>query len=268
MGLDIYLKYSKDRENALKNEAAAEAEVDALWSASDKRYEDYTDEEKESIRTRSSEIRKSYGLDEWGSSGLIEEISEPSKLDPEHYFKLGYFRSSYNAGGINSVMKRASCPDLYDIFQPDEDAYRFTPDWQEALTRCRAAIAQYSEFVNSDAGRYQVIHCSDLGVGGAQDEADALRIFMDNKTKNGDRTDFASYSNRDGHFFLEGRTVRAVIRNDSRGWIAGGVYIVTDKEQVEGKEDWYLTALRIVEETIEHVLAQADPENYFLTWSA
>lgn len=263
MGLDVYLKYSQSFDAAKAAEAAAQAESDALWD-DDRPYSDYTDDEKDKIREETKLIYAKHGLDEWGSSNDITEIDEPSEIDPEHYFRRGYFRSSYNDGGINSVMQRASCPTLYDIFKPN-DEYEFKPDWEKSLTRCNDAIAKYEAFLNSDAGKYRVIHCSDIRVGGAVDEADALRIFMENNTPG---RGFTSYSNRDGNFFLEGVNVRAVIRNDATGWKSGGVYIVCDKEIEEDKEDWYLTALRIVRETIEFVLAKPDKENYFLTWSA
>lgn len=264
MGLDVYLKYSRDRETAEQAQAAAEAEIDALWEKTGKRYEELTEDEKAAIRDQSQAIHAKHGLDDWGSSSLIEEVNEPSKIDPENMFRIGYFRSSYNAGGINSVLKRASCPDLYDIFDP-QDSYNFRPDWAQALTRVNDAIDKYGAFVNSAAGQFEVMRISDIGVGGAQNEAHALEIFMENF--GGDRS-FKSYSNRDGNFFLDGVRVRAVIRNDATDWSRGGCYLVVDKERGEGQEDWYLTALKIVRETIEYVLSQDDPENYFFSWSA
>lgn len=265
MGLDVHLKHSKNRVAALAAQDAAEKEVDALWEATGKRYEDYSEEEKDALRDRGREIRKSYGLDEWGSSQDIEDIEIFSENHPDHMFKIGYLRSSYNAGGINSVLKRAGCMDLYDIFEPGEDYY-FQPDWQGCLQRARQAVTEYSAFLNSDAGQYQVIRVSDLKVGGARDEIHALNIFMDN-IRGG--SSFRSYSNRDGAFYLDGLNVRAVIRNDAEGWDRGGSYLIADKPSVEdGQEEWYLTALKITQEMIEYVLAQPDPENYFLSWSA
>ncbi len=44
------------------------------------------------------------------------------------------------------------------------------------------------------------------------------------------------------------------------------VFLVYEREPSE-KEDWYLTALRIVRETIEYVLAQPDKQHYYLVWS-
>lgn len=266
MGLDVYLKHSKNREAELAAVAAADAAETELWESSGKRYEEFTEGEKEEIRAKVAEVRAKLGLTDLGYSKEIRSIGEPSTVDPEHYFKIGYFRSSYNPGGINSVLERASCPDLYYIFEHSEEEYQFVPDWTDALVRCQEVITKYRSFLNSPAGQYEVMHCSDIGVGGANSEADALRIFMENESRT-DRS-FNSYSNRDGNFFLDSRRVRAVIRNNATGWKSGGVYIVYDRERTDGKEDWYLTALRIVEETIQFVLAQPDPENYFLSWSA
>lgn len=267
MGLDIYLKRSKDRAAAIAAQDAAENEVNALWEADSRKYDEYSEDEKDAIRAKSTEIRAKYGCDDWGSSKDIETVEIASENYPEHMFKVGYLRSSYNSGGINSVLNRAGCMDLYEIFEPG-DEYYFTPDWEKCSARAEMAITEYEKFLGSDAGKFQVMHISDIGVGGAKDEIHALNIFMETQGK--ERSPgWNSFSNRDGNFFLEGINIRAVIRNDADGWKSGGCYLIVDKDPMpEGEQDWYLTALKITKEMIDYVLAQPDKDNYFLSWSA
>jgi len=80
-----------------------------------------------------------------------ETIEINSTLYPEHLFKIGYFRSSYNSGGINRVANRYSLLDLYDIFDPH--SYTFIPDWADAMKKCEAAIKQWDAYAMSDIGQ-------------------------------------------------------------------------------------------------------------------
>lgn len=45
------------------------------------------------------------------------------------------------------------------------------------------------------------------------------------------------------------------------------VYVIYEKPRSD-QPDYYLTALRIVKETIEYVLAQPDRQKFFLRWSS
>lgn len=69
----------------------------------------------------------------------MQDYIEPSKRHPENYFKIGYFRSSYNEGGINNVLDLLDLPDLYDIFEvEDSHEYYQKIDWgraKELVTR-------------------------------------------------------------------------------------------------------------------------------------
>jgi hypothetical protein len=61
------------------------------------------------------------GLDiylEFGKDG--ENIQQNSKKYPTHYFKVGYFRSSYNEWGLNRVLTKTIGKDLYYIFEPPD----------------------------------------------------------------------------------------------------------------------------------------------------
>jgi len=117
-------------------------------------------------------------------------------------------------------------------------------------------------------------------------EAEAMKIVareVANTSPFGDE----GYSNRAGHFFLkEGIEAVAFIPGIQRIFREQPcMYVVTrkKKEHVVGNRkitevvdkldrgvdrDWYLKALEIVQETIEYVLKQPDPQNYYLHWSS
>jgi hypothetical protein len=77
---------------------------------------------------------------------------------------------------------------------------------------------------------------------------------------------FDRYSSAEGHFYIKDPLeVLAMIPGETD--ILGKqpcVYMVY--REVE-KYRWYIEALKIVVETIDHVLAQPDPENYVFHWS-
>jgi len=261
MGLDVTLKYCKDLAAATAAQNAAEAECNKLWDSLGKAYDDVTEQEKEHPRAQMMVINKSHGLSDWGTSPDIQTIEEASKIDPNHVFKIGYLRSSYNSGGINSVLSRAGCLDLYDIFEPGDD-YLVHPDWDAALVRVNRAIDEYKDYLNGQMGKYDVMRVGDIGVGGAKDEAGALRLFKEQLDRKVDG--FRAYSNRDGVWYLDGIKVLGVIRNSGYG---GGSFLIYEKDHPVDR-NWYLTALEITREMIQYVRAKPDRKNYFLSWSA
>lgn len=201
-----------------------------------------------------------------------DSIELDSKLYPEHMFKIGYFRSSYNDGGINSVLERMGVPTLYDIFPHSDKKYQFKPNWKESLKLVNEALVAFNHAANGFSGKYD---CFDIGATNlftgpspVQDEKTALKIFKDELETN--KSGFTNYSNRQGHFYGEAVTVR--------GFVPGVnclgqpcVYVITERQKNEKGEDenlkWYREALEIVRETIEYVIAQKDPQNYSLSWS-
>jgi hypothetical protein len=264
MGLDVSLKYCANRSQALAAQQAAEEFSNAAWEKAGK-YEDLSDMQKDTVREAVKAYNESNGLDEWGSSTDIQGIEENSPTFPEHMFKIGYLRSSYNSGGINSVLKRAGCMDLYDIFQPEDGEYYVNIDWAAAQERCQEAIIQYRDFLTGPMAGYDVMRVSDYGHGGVNDEAAALKL-LEQQLEQHKSPDFRSYGNRDGDWFLDGVQVVGVVPNRGFG---GGVFVLTkEKEAKPINEDWYMQALMVTKEMIDHVLSQKDPENYFLGWSA
>lgn len=278
MGLDIYVRKCADLDAAKAAEQAAEAEVNALWEAVGS-YDAATEAQKQDIREKTKAIHAAHGCTgKYDSHATVEELEDmPSKVDPTHMFKLGYFRSSYNEGGIECVMRNLGLPTLHDIFGVTGDEYEIRPDWNAALTRVSQAIDGYADFLASDAGRYRVTNIRPMFDRGVKTEKEALDKFLEQMRKSGDRNEWCDFSNSDGVFWLKGIKVHAVITKthertrpgDLIGALINGpsVFVVYEQERKDGIEDWYLTALRIVRESIEFVLAQPDKQHYYLVWS-
>ena len=199
-----------------------------------------------------------------------ETIEINSTLYPEHLFKIGYFRSSYNSGGINRVANRYSLLDLYDIFDPHTDSYTFIPDWADAMKKCEAAIKQWDAYAMSDIGQYDSICVSanlffPLEERGACSNEESLALFKEKYISRMDTGD--AFSDMHGSVFTDGLDVRAVFTGlDILG--SPSVYMVHKIKQAGSDTEWYTQALAIVKETIAWVLAQDNTEEYFLVWSS
>jgi hypothetical protein len=112
-----------------------------------------------------------------------EHINQDSQEFPEHYFKIGYFRSSYNSGGLNSILNDAIKKDLYWIFQTSQDYY-VQPDWKSSRRR---AVQVLEEFINWEK-RFSNVGISEIPLGRINTQTvgskqDALRIFEDHQQK-------------------------------------------------------------------------------------
>lgn len=276
MGLDIYLCKCPDLSVANAAEKAAEEERENAWHFEGRRYEQLSEAEKDSAREKCNEIDAKYGIAEYRHN-TIEYLEVDSAIDPNHMFKIGYFRSSYNEGGIERVMRNIGLPTMADIFGAG-DEHEFKPDWDASLVKVNSAITGYESHLSCDAGQYLVTEITPMFDRGVQTQKEALDMFIEemNRYKG---SDFTSYSNGNGEFILGGMNVRALITKkytpSQSGDILGrilnrqSIFAVYDKPKPEdGKEDWYLTALKIVRESIEYVLAQPDKQHFFLSWSS
>ena len=112
---------------------------------------------------------------EFGEHSSREKIEQDSKKHPEHMFKIGYFRSSYNGGGINSVLDSLGFGGLYWIFD-NKDQYEFAPDWEKSLKRVREVLDKFREFTDSDIGKYRVATCDSVDGEQYQWYIDALEV--------------------------------------------------------------------------------------------
>lgn len=263
MGLDIYLSYYRDYNQSKANEKKYEELSENVWEeVKEQEGDELCDKTKNRVWDYLKKEAEKLGLGEWGEDITHrDKIELDSKLYPEHYFKIGYFRSSYNGGGINSVLRDLDIPDLYDIFCPD-DQYEFVPDWAYAL----GVVQESIELLKKDKGyRVETISANMFAPDDvAKNPAEAMELFK--KQLNEKRSkDFNWYSNKDGHFYMDKKGLEV------HGLIPGKdfmerpcTYVVY---QLKDGNKYYLQALEIVKETIEFVLAQENPQAYYLRWS-
>lgn len=264
MGLDVYLYKYSDYQKSQENEKAYDKYSEMLYSSIEG-IEDFelVKEAKEGIKKKLEDKATELGLGEWGEDVTHKKrIELDSVLHPDHYFKIGYFRSSYNGSGINCILRDLSIPDLYDIFKPNEE-YSFSPDWNHALTVVEKSIKMYKK----DKG-FRVVPISgnifspdDVPVTGAA----AMKIFNQNLKRNG-KSEHTAYSNRDGEFYLDtcGLQVHGLI--PGKGFMDKPCTYVVYKD-MDGHK-FILNALEVVKETIEYVLASGESHKFYLSWSA
>jgi len=192
-------------------------------------------------------------------------IEKFSQLHPNHLFKIGYFRSSYNEHGFNSTMDCLGLPTLYDIFPcaSQSDDYFIHPDWKQSKVLAEKALRKFRKFLKSPASKYKVTFVS--GINNVSSRQEALATFLEEVEMHKNSKRFPAYFNGKGAFFLsKPLKVRGVISGqNSIG--SQGVYLIYDAE--EDFYLWYLQALEIVKETIDWVLQQKSPTEYVLGWS-
>lgn len=260
MGLDIYLYKYENFEDTQTRENTYSEKSELLWT---KKYDETPEYEKQEIREKSKAIAEELMLDEWGEDKTAKQkIEINSSLYPEHYFKIGYFRSSYNDGGINRILDNLGVMGLYEIFIPN-DEYCFQPDWNECLKRVEKALRQLNK-----KGNYRCFDVTENMFGQPnlpQSEKEAIQIVIDELTHK--ESQFTAYSNNKGIFYLkEPLPVIALIQGENNMFGKKKcTYVVTKDEE---NNSWYRQALEIVKETIEYVLAQPDKEKYYLHWSS
>jgi hypothetical protein len=154
MGLDVSLYRYRNLAKTLQLEKEYENRSALIWKEGDgRKYEDIPDAEKEANRAALKVVADELGLDEYGSAGdsMREAIELPSATYPDHLFKIGYLRSSYNDGGINRLLDIAVGRDLYWVFGRErEGAYHFVPDWQAARERAATLRADWVAHAETD----------------------------------------------------------------------------------------------------------------------
>lgn len=257
MGLDIYLYKYSNFEDTQKREKEYSDRTKALWTKS---YDATPETEREEIREKSKEIASELMLDEWGTDIILKEkIKMDSKIHPEHYFKIGYFRSSYNGSGINRILSNLGIMNLHDIFNSG-DSYEFQPDWEKSLKNTKKALSQLKY-----RGEYRCLSISksifSRGNSNCNSEGEAIKLFMEeNKRKNS----FGNYSNGIGHFYKEEplKVFALIPGNNNILGKTDCTYVI-----FEGENKFYIEALEIIKETIEYVLSQTDRNKYYLHWS-
>lgn len=264
MGLDVSLKHCADMDTALANQKHCEEYSDRVWEEAGD-YKTLTEESKQSIRHQTKAYNEAFNCDDWGSSNDIADVCFKSTIHPDHMFEVGYLRSSYNEGGINNVLRRLDCMDLYGIFNvTDNHDYYVKPNWDDSLGRVNQVIADVKLHMEGPMAMYDAIHLRGFG-DGVPDAATALKLLEKELEDNQNRGPAFgnSYSNRDGDWFLDGIEIVGAVKASSFG---GGTFLLTKSK--ESNLAWYYQALEVTREMIEYVLSQPDPENYVLGWSA
>ena len=280
MGLDVYLyKMNKPVHEVLELEKVAEDAADQIWvnAMGGKSYEDATQDERDEARAKCKEYYAASGLDEWGRDN---QGREPIELDsekyPEHMFKIGYLRSSYNSGGLNSFLRDRTGQDLYDVFLPMGRS-EFVPDWKKCKTRCKKILTKFRKYLNEN-GNFTVLDMSTL-LRDAKDypkgKAEVLGLFNAERKRNESKPQGIMggwYSTCNGMFCVSDPPILRMLTMgmDSCGGVAA--YAVIESAPgapgARGPVDWYLEALEVTLEMIEWVLKQDKPEDYTLHWSA
>lgn len=194
-----------------------------------------------------------------------ESISLNSNVDPEHLLKVGYFRSSYNSSGLNSVLGGRIGKDLYYIFSEAEN-YQFVPNWAVALVRCNEVIEEFAENLKTTA-KYSVteVRPNMFRAPEVLSDKQALEAFLTEINKAKAYKFDGSYMNAVGNFFPNGLNIKAAI--DGLGTFGPVTYLVYENTEETANWKWYTDALLIVKETILYVLKQSDPSKYGLVWS-
>ena len=204
------------------------------------------------------------------------QVEIDSRVHPEHMFKIGYLRSSYNGGGIENVLSTSTAKDLHWIFE-NEDAreYILRPDWGRALkraTEARDALALHVKEHGSFGITRAVGNMFDPGAGPTDDES-AMAIFREKRATHIEREknnpsqpgwDMSAFGCREGEFWLgEPLKVHALIPGTKN--LLGKracTYAVFEKDMT-----WYQQALQIVVEMCEWVISQPDAQKHYLHWS-
>lgn len=182
MGLDIYLKEIPNIEKIKEIEEKAELFSNKIWEELGD-YKKLTDEQKDQAREKIKLFNQENNCDEWGSNNDRRRIENNSAKYPDHLFKVGYFRSSYNDAGINRKLSNSIGKDLYWIFSRErEDEYEFKPDWQEVRKRVEQVQKELADHIEN--------------VGGVSCYAESHNLFLE---RNGfPQCCYIVYKDRDG----------------------------------------------------------------------
>ena len=284
MGLDVSLRKFKDFEGTKKRNKDYEEKSEKIWDEEmkkfgKKKYEELTKNERETISAMTDELSDKLGLGEYGEvKDDPIDVCEDSKKYPKHYWKIGYFRSSYNSGGFNTVIRGLIDADLYSIFDKTCDEYYFRPNWIESRKRAKQALKDLKTLVTGN-GTFRALHvdCTSFSKTGVpKDNKEALDIFLEERKKyleqkKGNNNTFQHYSNMYGEFSM-GKPIEvfAFVKGERSFSLSGKnpdpcIYAIIN----DTHEYAYLKqCLEIVVENCEYVLEQKDYNNYYLGWSA
>jgi hypothetical protein len=283
MGLDVSLYHCTDRATAKAAEDEYNRLSEAEWAKGPADYKDYTEEQKEAVRVAEKEAAERLGCTgEYESHHSVNKIEQDSAKYPDHMFKIGYMRSSYNGGGIDSVFRDIGIPRLSELFGNDSDEYEFTPHWNEVKLRVQAAIVTLdrvmtepvSSFFSTFVAANEFIPVGEYPT----TDKDAMKVFEKHLRRFAEMKEDSfmgcDYSSSEGSFFAKGAELYAAMPGFEKSFLGGkrsGVYLVLkssiNEEDGGHRLTWYHKALEIVEEMVDFVLSKPDPQNYYVHWS-
>ena len=261
MGLDIYLyRYENFEETRRKEDLYSEESEKICNEAGD--YDSLSDDQKEEIRNKCKQYALSLGLAEDGDDQTMRQRVETDHPDfPDHYFKIGYFRSSYNEGGIERILGNLGLPNMSSIFDVESEEYYIKPNWEKALANVESVI---EKFKKKGAYRVRAVYPEKFGTEGPTSTEEALKLFEEEVEKHEGKCDY-NYSSAKGEFsFHQSEKVLAMIPGKNRYIfnMQPCIFVVTESDNT-----WYLQALEIIRETCLFVLGKEDKEKYYLRWS-
>lgn len=265
MGLDVYLYRYEDYEATRKREDAYKEASEKIWDQYPA-YDKMTDTQKEEARARVKKYADEHGLTGNGDDVSKKKIEISHPDFPEHMFKIGYFRSSYNDSGIDHILRNFGLGDLASLFGSPED-YVFRPNWEEAKARTTELLRQFREAPALRVG----FEDPNVFSGGREydlitSEEEALKHFttqIQPKTRI-DAGYKGGFSNLQATSFgSSGLKILAFIKGKGFGDVAGVYFVYEDSSR-----DWYYQALEIIIATCDWVLEQPDKDHYYLHWSS
>lgn len=277
MGLDVYLYRYENKAAVDKTKALYEKSTEALWKkiCGDGKYEEVPEAKKKEYAREKKKVVAKLGTDEWGTPPGEVKVELDSKKFPEHMFKIGYFRSSYNGGGIERVVGNMTGKALYWIFENPKE-YEFQPNWARAMSRAEEALAALKEKIANEGAFRISFHSANPFAGGKdiqRSEEDALKAFynvFNNEKKEKKPSPLEDegrnwFGNSVGEFYLGKKGIEVVAIIPGMGYgNAQGVYVVTKDDGIQ----WYVEALEVVVETCQWVLDQKDQKKYWVHWSS
>lgn len=252
MGLDIYTVTKEQHE---KDEA-----FEAKWA-------DYPDKDTEPERHA-----------EWKADwdALPGHDNVPSERFPENINNRRYLRSSYNSGGFNTQVPRMTRDDdhhYYWVFapvRPDEEEYTTEITDLAAIELCRERAVQIVDALEKIKSEpvYNVMTETATRFGGdkaAVSAEQALVIFDSERAKEKDSMFDSGYSNRDGAFFPDSRSIHMVAAIPGVDVLGQPAMHIIHKEEFH---DSYLESAHVLVEFCDELAALVTSDGAaYLNWS-
>lgn len=272
MGLDVYLvRYPDGVQESLETQREFNRRRDALTKKLRKKYLGDADGFPSALRDKALELADELETDAFGEPLNAEEITLDSKLYPEHLWKIGYFRSSYNVSGFDSVVSRWVPWSLGTAFNNPMMEYLHYPDWDQCLSRTKHMRDEILAHIENK-GAHSVFTepvFSATGDTVGRDPTSALNLFYERVEKDKQYKDHplsaSRYSCSDG-FFCHNQPleVAALVKGVD---FMGDPCIHVIYELSDSMLDYYTQATEIAVETCEWVLNTGRQDEYLLHWS-